>query len=342
VLGWCADEAAWLGVTGLGALSSFGAALLDDPDRAGELLEGALPPPASEILLQADLTAVAPGRLVPDLARELALGADVESRGGATVYRFTEGSVRRALDVGRSAEDVLALLAGHSRTPVPQPLEDLVRDTARRHGRIRVGAAGCYLRADDEAVLSELLADRRAAKLRLRRLAPGVLVSPAAPQTVLTTLRDLGLAPAAESEGGELLLRPPDVHRAPDRQRPLPVRTLPPPLSEKALGVVVRALRAADAPAPPRKSAAAVLGLPDDTRFPITDPVLVLAVVRKAVADRTPLSLGYVDGEGRSWRRVVEPVTVDGGRIVVLDRESEELLTLSVHRVSGVRPATDG
>jgi hypothetical protein len=344
VLGWAADEAAWLGVTGLGALSSFGRTLLRDPASAGAQLEEALPPAAGEILLQADLTAVAPGRLVPALARELALLADVESRGGATVYRFGESSVRRALDVGRSAEDLLTLLTSHSRTPVPQPLEYLIRDTARRHGRIRVGAAGCYLRADDDAVLTELLADRRAAKLRLRRLAPGVLVSPAAPQAVLGALRDLGLAPAAESEGGELLLRPPDVHRAPDRQRPQPVRTLPPPLATATLDALVRALRAVDNAGPGTAgngTAGAVLGLPGDTRFPVTDPVAVLAAVRSAVADRTPLSLGYVDAEGRAWRRVVEPVTVDGGRIVVLDRESEELLTISVHRISGVRPARD-
>ena len=36
--------------------------------------------------------------------------ADVESKGGATVYRFTPESVRRALDAGRSASDLHAFL----------------------------------------------------------------------------------------------------------------------------------------------------------------------------------------------------------------------------------------
>ncbi len=58
------------------------------------------------MLIQADLTAVAPGPLESALARRLQLVADVESRGGATVYRFTPGSVRRALDVGWSAAEV--------------------------------------------------------------------------------------------------------------------------------------------------------------------------------------------------------------------------------------------
>ena len=110
------------------------------------------------MLLQADLTAVAPGPLVTDLAHELSLVADVESKGGATVYRFTEGSVRRALDSGRTTSELHALLAQHSSTPVPQALTYLVDDVARRHGRIRVGTAGAYIRSDDPAVLAEILA----------------------------------------------------------------------------------------------------------------------------------------------------------------------------------------
>ena len=59
-----------------------------------------LPEPLDHVLLQADLTAVAPGPLDPALARSLRLVADVESTGGATVYRFTEATVRRAFDAG--------------------------------------------------------------------------------------------------------------------------------------------------------------------------------------------------------------------------------------------------
>ncbi|NEC50156.1 helicase-associated domain-containing protein, partial [Actinospica acidiphila] len=88
------------------------------------------------VLLQADLTAVAPGPLERPLADMLGVLADVESKGGATVYRFTPASVRRALDAGRSAADLHAFLAAHSRTPVPQPLAYLVDDVARRHGHL--------------------------------------------------------------------------------------------------------------------------------------------------------------------------------------------------------------
>ena len=39
------------------------------------------------------------------MGAELALLADLESTGGASVYRITERSVRRALDAGRSGHD---------------------------------------------------------------------------------------------------------------------------------------------------------------------------------------------------------------------------------------------
>ncbi|WP_030043581.1 helicase-associated domain-containing protein, partial [Streptomyces resistomycificus] len=205
---WTLSEAELLGVTGRGALSTQGRALLGAPapkapapepegpgDKlpvhhhappaaeplspaeqataaaaAARVLAPLLPEPLDHVLLQADLTAVAPGPLKRPLAEMLDVLAEVESKGGATVYRFTPGSVRRALDSGRAASDLHAFLAEHSRTPVPQPLAYLIDDVARRHGHLRVGAASAYVRCDDDALLNEIMADKRAAGLRLRRL----------------------------------------------------------------------------------------------------------------------------------------------------------------------------
>ena len=90
---WAVEEAAVVGVTALGGMSTHGRALLspDDPQTAPAALAPLLPEPVDHVLLQADLTAVAPGPLEQELARHLALVADIESRGGATVYRFTRG-----------------------------------------------------------------------------------------------------------------------------------------------------------------------------------------------------------------------------------------------------------
>ena len=174
-----------------------------------------LPAPVKHVLLQADLTAIAPGPLEGALAQFMRLVADVESRGGATVYRFTPDSVRRCLDAGWSVDQALAALTDASHTPVPQPLEYLVRDVARRHGQARVGSVACYLRCDDEATLGAMLADRSLSALQLRRIAPTVIVSPVPASTTLEILRDGGYAPAAESADGGLLVPTAGHHRTP-------------------------------------------------------------------------------------------------------------------------------
>ena len=165
------------------------------------------------MLLQADLTAVAPGPLESQLARRLQLVADVESRGGATVYRFTPGSVRRALDTGWTAIELHEFLGSVSRTPVPQPLTYLVDDTARTFGSVRVGHAEAFLRADDETALTELLHHPKASALGLRRLAPTVLVSTAAARPPA--------APAARARRGARR-RGGGRHRARRPPRPAP------------------------------------------------------------------------------------------------------------------------
>src|SRR4029434_1499070 len=99
---------------------------------------GLLPEPVDHVLAQPDLSLVAPGPLVSELADTLAVMADVESSGGATVFRVSEATCRRALDFGWSASDLHEFFARSSRTPIPQALDYLIDDVTRQHGRLRV------------------------------------------------------------------------------------------------------------------------------------------------------------------------------------------------------------
>jgi hypothetical protein len=127
---------------------------------------------------------------------------------------------------------------------VPQALTYLVDDVARRHGRMRVGVASTYLRCDDEALLSEVLVAKRAQALRLRRLAPTVLVSSSPLDLVLEALRAAGFAPAAEAPDGALLLAGGDARRTPLRARPH--RSTEPFAPPEQAALSVTALRAGD------------------------------------------------------------------------------------------------
>lgn len=335
---WTTEEAELLGVTGRGALCGAASALLaEDQNGAERELAAQLPAPLEHVLLQADLTAVAPGPLTSDLARRLRMVANVESTGGATVYRFGEATVRRALDAGWSADDVVSLLERHSRTPIPQPLSYLVQDVARRHGRIRVGAASSYVRCDDESLVSEIAADRRVAQLRLRRLAPTVLAAQASGEVVLARLREIGHAPAAEGTDGDVVVRRRDVRRAAVR-RPVPKlvveREKPQP---DLLSAAVRALRAGDRATTALLRRDPATGRNDSSGVAVRRPVAdVLATLQQAVATGEPLWVGYVNAEGHASERIVEPISVQGGYVSAYDHLRDEVRTFSLHRITGV------
>ncbi|MGW5120136.1 helicase C-terminal domain-containing protein [Streptomyces noursei] len=363
-------EAELLGVTGRGALATHGRTLLGTAPAAAEaapapeagatatpltpaeatttaaraavLLAPLLPEPLDHVLLQADLTAVAPGPLHRPLAEALGVLADVESKGGATVYRFTPASVRRALDSGRSAAELQEFLTTHSRTPVPQPLAYLVDDVARKHGQLRVGAATAYVRCDDDALLAEILADRRAAALRLRRLAPTVLAAQCAPEHLLDGLRAMGYAPAAESAAGDVLVARADSYRTPPRTAPAPVPDGPPPPDRTLLEAAVRAIRAGDlAATAERKPTAAPTGTTAPGALPRTTSAETLATMQAAVLTSSPVWIGYVNADGAASQRVIAPVRVEGGYVTAYDHTSDEVRTYPLHRITGVSELAD-
>ncbi|GGU93533.1 hypothetical protein GCM10010275_33730 [Streptomyces litmocidini] len=357
---WALAEAELLGLTGRGALASPARALLNLPlaeaatptdhggrvelsvaaGRAATLLAPLLPEAVDHVLLQADLTAVAPGPLRRPLADALAVLADVESKGGATVYRFTPGSVRRALDSGRSASDLHDFLAAHSRTPVPQPLAYLIDDVARRHGHLRVGAASAYVRCDDDTVLGEILADRRSAALGLRRLAPTVLAAQTDPASLLEGLRSMGYAPAAESAEGDVLVTRADAYRTPARTAPAPVPEGPPVPDTTLLGAAVRAIRAGDRAATAvRKEPAAPVASAGG--LPRTSAAETLATVQAAAMTGTAVWIGYVNAEGAASQRVIAPVRVEGGFVTGYDHTADEVRTYPLHRITGVAELAD-
>ncbi|MEV6973910.1 helicase-associated domain-containing protein [Kitasatospora sp. NPDC093806] len=333
ITAWTLAEAELLGVTGRGALAAPARALLTAEADPAAVLAPLLPQPLDHVILQPDLTAIAPGPLLTPLAQALALCADIESKGGATVYRFTPGSVRRALDAGRTAADLRAFLEQHSRTPVPQPLGYLIDDVARRHGILRVGAASSYLRCDDPALLGEVLADRRAADLRLRLLAPTVLAAQAAPDVLLATLRTMGYAPAAESADGDVLITRPDSHRTPPRTAPTPVPDGPPTPDDTLLAAAIKAIRAGDRAATAVRREPAV---PAGRQLPRTAAAETLAALQTAVLLGERMWIGYLNAEGLASQRIIDPVKVEGGFVTAFDHHDGELRTFALHRITGV------
>ncbi|HEY5878527.1 MAG TPA: helicase C-terminal domain-containing protein, partial [Nakamurella sp.] len=322
VLDAIVTEATALGVVAFGGLSTAGRALLGgSPAEAVGALAAALPRPVDTVMVQADLTVVAPGRLVPDLAARLGQVADVESAGSATVYRVTPQSVRRGLDAGVTTAEIQELFRTHSMTGVPQALEYLIDDIGRRYGSLRLGRASTYLRSDDPALIDQAIAQATGLGVDVRRLAPTVAISTTALPELMTHLRSGGLVPAAEDGSGALL----DLRDQPQRVK----QRVPqqqhwretPSASVEQLVALVDRMRSADRARPVT---------------PGGDTSSILAELRIAAAHRRTVWIVYADMQGSSIRRLVEPITVSPGKLVAVDRIRGDVRNFALHRITSV------
>ncbi|TSD96614.1 DNA-binding protein [Skermania sp. ID1734] len=320
-------EATAVGILGRGALSSPGRALLHGGDADAEMA-AALPVPLDYVLVQADLTVVAPGPLTTDLQQRISLLADVESAGGATVYRISETSVRRGLDSGMTAADAHALFANHSRTPIPQSLTYLIDDVARRHGRLRAGVAQAFIRCDDPVLLAQVVNSAVAEPLVLRSLAPTVAISQAPLAEVLARLRDAGFAPAGEDSSGAIVNLRPNPSRIIVR-RPRPQLRMPGLATMEQLENMVIELRARE-----RAAQVNVAGVRSDgTR---ASAAATIAVLQLAARVQRSVRISYVDAQGTAIQRIVDPVRVGGGVLEALDPATGAMRQFTLHRIGSV------
>ena len=332
-VGWALREAAELGVTGFGGLSSYGGSLLDgEPAAAEKALTDLLPQPVEQVLLQADLTAVAPGPLEAGVARRLHTLADVESRGGATVYRFTGllGAPGPSTSAGGALE-IHAFLAEVSQNAGAAAAEL----PGRRHRPdLRAGAGG----------------RRRGLPARRRRVRParppprppGRAAGPAPPRAHRAGLlhaRWTCCSPGSASSGRPRSSRPPTApctwpgprRTGPGRRASTVARAAPtwPPARS--------ATRPGSAPSSPPSGPATRRPPHAPAGRPLT-PTDALAALREAAERGAAVVIEYVDNHGARTTRVVEPRAVEGGTLRAVDRRTEETRGFAVHRITGVSP----
>jgi len=203
------DRVSELGEQLLAAIDADADTVADTARRCAALL----PEAECGVILQSDLTAVVSGQPSAAVSRLLTAAAVIEALGNAAVWRFSPASVRAALDAGWTGPELLAELAAVADRALPQPLEYLITDAARRHGHVRVRQTRSCVVAD-EALATEILNTRSLAKLGLARLAPTVLSSPAESGRVLELLRAAGMAPVAEDPSGAIVVEHRQEHRA--------------------------------------------------------------------------------------------------------------------------------
>ncbi|MBP2322446.1 hypothetical protein JOF56_002831 [Kibdelosporangium banguiense] len=318
-------EATKLGVIAHGALTPLGRALLaGDQDLARD----ALPEVRQSVDLQSDLTAIVGGEPTRQVLNVLRTLAEPETSGAASTWRFTPGTVRKAFDAGMSADSVLESLASIAPRGVPQPLEYLVKDVARRHGRIRVATVGCCV-VTDETHTTEILATRSLKPLALRQIASTVLVSAASVPKTLEALRAAGFAPVSEAEDGTVLIE----HT---RTRRTSAELYEPEIERRDLdlaGLAAGILKAGNTSA---AESQLVKGLRS------AGPALSaaeLTMLASAIETGMPVRIQYQSASGGVTSRVIEGAVFDGLMIEAWCTLRDDVRVFSVERILAVDPA---
>ncbi|MEJ5997324.1 helicase-associated domain-containing protein [Corynebacterium sp. H130] len=302
------DEAQWIGAVANGAVTS--AMRFDRID---------VPAAVEQLIVQADMTMLAPGPLTPRAQKFVDQIADVESSGLASVYRVTEASIRRALDSGLSGPDIIGQLKELSVMELPQSISYLVDDVARKHGSLRGGPAMSYLRCDDPSLIAQAVSAIGDA-VALRAVAPTVAVAQAPLVQVIKALRAAGFQPIAEDAFGLSLDLAPEPSRVPQPEHRPPASTI----DEGRIEAAVAAIRRGDT-----AKAAVSAG----TRAPASE---TLSILQAAARAGKTVTLGFVDKHGVAVHRVVRPVTVAAGLVDAIDATTGDVHRFQVHRITEV------
>jgi len=331
---WTLREAEWLGITGQGALSKFGAQFLAGDDLSS--INEDLPKTVDHILIQSDNTAIAPGPLEHEISQALAMMAEIESRGGATVYRFTESTIRRALDHGKTGDEIKTFLIKTSKTPMPQPLEYLIADVAKKHGKLRVGNTSSFIRCEDTALISQIMNDKKLEILALRRIAPEVVICDMDATDAMRVLRECGYLPAGESANG-MILTGPKTNRALTKPRPPRVIGEVEIPDVESLKTAIRALRTGEKStyrqSRLRQVASEALG-----QLPRTTANETMDILNQFIVDEKTLSIGYADNNGGVTHRIIDPIRISAGALIARDHATGEVQSFRIPRITGVAP----
>jgi len=327
-------ESEWLGVTGQGVISDYGLALLDQSSL--EQIDTDLPEDVDHILIQSDNTAIAPGPLAQEVAQEMALLADVESRGGATVFRFTDATIRRALDHGKTGDEITRFLKATSKTPMPQPLEYLIADVAKKHGKLRVGSTTSFIRCEDQSVIMAILSDKKLDSMGFRRISSEVIISDLEVDDAVNVLRNAGYLPAIEDSKG-ILLSGTRIMRSQSKARPPRIVGEIDTPTDIVLEGAVRVLRTGEKSSHRQStlrniSSSALGELPRTT----ANETLELLSHHLTHSAEKSLSIGYADNNGLISHRIIDPLKLSAGTLLARDHATGEITTFRIARITGV------
>jgi hypothetical protein len=177
--------------------------------EASKRLESQLPKTQERLIIQADLSMIAPGPLPTKIEMELRRFAETEQISMACTYRLSPLSISHGLETGLSESQIRELLERLSGSKLPQPVDYLVREANQRFGRLTVSTgpleARALVKSADPILLTQILNDPKLKPFSLRQNPAGDLFSRFEPEVVYFGLREAGHIAVRVDERGAVI-----------------------------------------------------------------------------------------------------------------------------------------
>jgi len=282
-------------------------ALKGDLKAAAAAIAKHMPALQSRVILQTDLSIVAPGPLEVAAEDRLREFAQAESIGLASHFRLTPLSVSYALERGHSIDQIRDSLIELSGNALPQPVEYLLNDVVRRFGRIKVvtdeSGGGAYIKVADATLAIELANDLRHRIIALRQIDPTTLYSKYTADVVYFTLRDYGHL-AVRSNQDDSVISPERINSQTEKVAAVdPVQAL------------VAKLRLADADSGDGENE------------------MMLRQLQLAIKNKSAIAVSYLGKDGTEHRFILEPVAISNGRLRSRDKKADIERTLPLANI---------
>lgn len=302
----------WGILTAQGGEPAWTTALRRDGEPDLDALDAQLPPEVDRVYLQADLTAISPGPLVPAAEQRLRSMAVRETRAQATTYRFTSESLTAAVSAGETPATIRAFLGELSLTGIPQPLDYLIETTASRHGLLRVATDAStgrtVVRSADPQLLATIAVDQALRPVGLVHDGR-TLVSRASRDTVYWSLFDARYPVVAvgDDDGVQRLSR--------------------------------RSSRGLSSAADAAERYARLIQTLRLAHGPDADAAWLERELEQAVRGRSVIEVDVRLPDASTRTFVLEATGIGGGRLRGLDRAADVERTLPLKSIAGVRRA---
>lgn len=292
--------------------SSWFAAAVSGNKSFEKLISPNLPAVQERIILQADLSIIAPGPLPTKTEALLRRFANTENIGLASTYRLSALSVCHGLETGLTTEEISDILSKAFGSKLPQPVEYLLAEVNNRFGRLvvtdsKLGESRSLIESSDNVLLTEIGNDPRLRPFSLIRPSNEKLSCRFEPSVVYFGLRECGYLAIRKDENGKVIS----------------------PIESSETATNQNSLNKWD-------ERIAKLREADQTSAKAGNDEVMTRQVQMAIRNKAKLSITVNRPDGTQLVIELEPSGIANGRLRGLDRKAQVERTLPLTTISAI------